>query len=172
MGLRSDFEARLCAHPEAEFAPSLEGICGSLRSLLLGCELLSVFIISPASRLVSGRGTENYVGIFPPGYNFFPAHLESGDINIRARRDLWILGLALMSTLSPSHLAAGLEIRSSRLYFQPNISGLGLGTPQHIRVQESLKHDSSVCLQKKLRPREYNGLTQTHTAALRFLNSF
>lgn len=141
-------------------------------SLLLGCELHSVFIINPASCLVTGRGTENYVGIFPPGYNLFPAHLESGGINTGARRDLWILGLALMSTLSPSHLAAGLEIRSPRLYFQPNISGLGLGTPQHIRVQESLKHDSNVRLQKKLRSIEYDCLIQTHTAALRLLNSF
>lgn len=170
MGLTSDSEAHLCAHPEAELAPSLEGICGSLGSLLLGCELHSVSIISPASHLVSGKGTENYEGIFPSGYNLFPAHLESGDINSGTRRDLWILGLALMSTLSPSHLAAGLEIRSPRLYFQPNISGLGLGTPQHTRVQESLKHDSSET--KKLRPREYDGLTQTHTAALGFLNSF
>lgn len=77
-----------------------------------------------------------------------PACLESGDISTGARKDLWILGLTVTSTLSPFHQAAMLEIRSPRFYFQSNCLGLGLGTPQHTRVQESLKHDSTVRLQK------------------------
>lgn len=168
LGPRSDFQAHLCAHPEAELALSLERTCESLQAGPLGYDLLGMPILD----LESGRLTKNQVGIVPPSGYPPPTPFrimvlqhwsEKGPCGSRVSVDL---------NTDPILPVSGVGDGISQTPLQAQCSRARAGNPQPIRAQGSLKHDSIVLLQMKPRPSVYEGLAQTHTAALRVLNSF